>query len=146
MSYITHKKLAEVGGALIFFSGIINALLGVKIGALLYEVYPGGNFGHVGILAGIGVILIGLIIIFGIVRIYESKNRWYILLGGFLTIVVGYIGGIAGAIYVGTVGVPFKRRTYSSCAFSETVITRQSRRIFGISGVLFCINKYRLLT
>lgn len=105
MSYITHKKLAEVGGALIFFSGIINALLGVKIGALLYEVYPGGNFGHVGILAGIGVILIGLIIIFGIVRIYESKNRLYILLGGLLTIVVGHIGGIAGAIYVGTVGV-----------------------------------------
>jgi len=105
MSYTTHKKLAEVGGALIFISGIINALLGVKIGALFYEVYPGGNFGHVGILAGICAILIGLIIILGIVRIYESKNRWYILSGGLLTIVVGHIGGIAGAIYVGTVGV-----------------------------------------
>jgi hypothetical protein len=105
MSYNTHKKLAEVGGALIVISGIVNALLGVKIGALYYEVYPGGYFGHVGILAGIGAILLGLIIILGIVRIYESKNRWYILLGGLLTIVVGHIGGIAGAIYVGTVGV-----------------------------------------
>ena len=89
MSYITHKKLAEVGGALIFVSGIVNILLGVKIGAFLYEPYPGGNFGHVGILAGVGAILIGLTIIFGIVRIYESKNRWYILLGGLLTIVAG---------------------------------------------------------
>lgn len=105
MSYTTHKKLAAVGGALIFISGIVNALLGLKIGAIFYEVYPGGYFGHVGILAGIGAILIGLIIILGIVRIYESKNRWYILLGGLLTIVVGHIGGIAGAIYVGTVGV-----------------------------------------
>lgn len=105
MSYTTQKKLAEVGGSLIFVSGIVNTLLGIKIGALLYEVYPGGYFGHVGILAGIGAILIGLILILGIVRIYESKNRWYILLGGLLTIVVGHIGGIAGAIYVGTVGV-----------------------------------------
>jgi len=105
MNYTTQKKLAEVGGELIFISGIVNALLGVKIGALFYEVYPGGYFGHVGILAGIGAILIGLIIILGIVRIYESKNRWYILLGGLLTIVVGHIGGIVGAIYVGTVGV-----------------------------------------
>ena len=105
MSYITHKKLAEVGGALIFVSGIVNILLGVKIVAFLYEPYPGGNFGHVGILAGVGAILIGLVILFGIVRIYQSKNQWYILLGGLLTIVVGHIGGIAGAIYVGTVGV-----------------------------------------
>lgn len=105
MSYITHKKLAEVGGALIFVSGIVNAFLGVKIGALFYEVYPGGYFGHVGIFSGIGAMLIGLIIILGLVRIYESNNRWYILLGGLLTIVVGHIGGIAGAIYVGTVGV-----------------------------------------
>ena len=105
MSYTTHKKLTEVGGSLIFVSGIVNILLGAKIGALLYEVYPGGNFGHVGILAGLVAIIIGLIINFGIVRIYQSNNRSYILLGGFLTIVVGHIGGIAGAIYIGTVGV-----------------------------------------
>jgi tetrahydromethanopterin S-methyltransferase subunit D len=78
MTYTTHKKLAEVGGSLIFVSGIVNALLGKKIGALVYEVYPGGYFGHVGILAGICAILIGLIIILGVVRIYESKNRRYI--------------------------------------------------------------------
>jgi len=105
MNYTTHRKLAEVGGSLIFVSGIMNALLGLKIGALFYEIYPGGYFGHVGILAGIAAILIGLIIMLGIVRIYESKNRRYILSGGLLTIVVGHIGGIAGAIYVSTVGV-----------------------------------------
>ena len=44
MSYTTHKKLAQVGGTLIIVSGFVNIILGVKIGALLYEPYPGGNF------------------------------------------------------------------------------------------------------
>ena len=105
MEHTVHKKLAEVGGSLIFVSGIINALLGLKIGALFYEVYPGGYFGHVGILAGVGAILIGLVIIIGLVRIYQSNNQLYILLGGLLTILLGHVGGIAGAIYVSTVGV-----------------------------------------
>ena len=99
------KKLVRSSGALITISGIVNIILGVQIGAVLYEAYPGGNMGHVGIIAGIAAIIIGLVIFFGIVRLYDSKNRWIILLGGILTIVIGHIGGIAGAIYVGTLGV-----------------------------------------
>ena len=99
------KKIAKIGGVLITISGVVNAALGASIGAVLYEPYPGGNMGHVGIIAGLAAIPIGLIIVFLITRFYDRESRAFVLLGGVLTIVVGHVGGIAGAIYVGTLGV-----------------------------------------
>jgi uncharacterized BrkB/YihY/UPF0761 family membrane protein len=98
------KRLATIGGILIAISGIVNTILGIHIGALWYNIYPGGNMGHVGIIAGMGALVIGLIIIFIIVPLYE-RSRGRALLGGILTIVLGHVGAVAGAIYVGTVGV-----------------------------------------
>ncbi len=99
------SKIAKLGGVLIGISGVVNAILGMRIGATLYDVYPGGKMGHVGVIAGIAAVAIGLIIVFLVVPIYRKKNRLFILVGGLLTIVIGHIGGIAGAIYIGTAGV-----------------------------------------
>jgi len=105
MNLKTPKRIAKIGGFLIAISGVVNAILGAQIGAILYDAYPGGKMGHVGIIAGIAAVAIGLIIVFLIVSIYERRNRGFILLGGILTIVVGHLGAIAGAIYIGTAGV-----------------------------------------
>jgi len=105
MNLIKPGKIAKLGGVLISVSGVVNVVLGIQIGATLYDPYPGGKMGHVGVIAGIAAVAIGLIIVFLIVPIYRKKNRLFILVGGLLTIVVGHIGGIAGAIYVGTAGV-----------------------------------------
>jgi hypothetical protein len=99
------KSIAKIGGMLIVISGVVNTVLGARIGAKLYEVYPGGKMGHVGIIAGLAAIVIGLIIVLLVTRIYVRTNRGIVVLGGVLTIVLGHVGGIAGAIYVGTVGV-----------------------------------------
>jgi uncharacterized BrkB/YihY/UPF0761 family membrane protein len=105
MNLKTPKKLATIGGALISVSGLVNAVLGIKIGALLYDVYPGGRMGHVGIVAGIAAIAIGLVIVFVVVPLFKQGHRGRVLVGGILTIVLGHLGAIAGAIYIGTVGV-----------------------------------------
>ena len=99
------SKIAKVGGVLISISGVANAILGMRIGATFYDAYPGGKMGHVGVIAGVAAVVIGLIILFLIIPIYKKKNRLLVLSGGVLTIVFGHIGGIAGAIYVGTAGV-----------------------------------------
>ena len=97
--------MATIGGVLISASGVVNSVLGVKIGALLYEPYPGGRMGHVGTIAGLGAIAIGLIIVFLVVPISRRSGCGFILLGGILTIVLGHLGAIAGAIYIGTAGM-----------------------------------------
>lgn len=99
------KRIATVGGVLISISGVVNAVLGARIGAPLYDAYPGGRMGHVGIIAGVAAIAIGLVIVFVVVSIYKRRNRGLVLLAGILTIVLGHLGAIAGAIYIGTVGV-----------------------------------------
>lgn len=99
------KRLATLGGVFIFISGIVNSLLGIRIGALYYDIYSGGRMGHVGIVAGVIAIAIGLIIIFVIVPFYERKTNGHLILSGILTIILGHLGAIAGALYVGTVGV-----------------------------------------
>ncbi len=99
------KRIAKIGGVLITISGVVNAVLGARIGATVYDAYPGGKMGHVGIIAGITATAIGLIIVFLIVPIYERRNRGFVVFGGVLTIVLGHLGAIAGAIYVGTVGM-----------------------------------------
>jgi hypothetical protein len=71
----TPKRIATIGGILLSVSGVVNAVLGARIGALVYDTYPGGKMGHVGVLVGL------------------------------LAIVIGHAGAVAGAIYIGTVGV-----------------------------------------
>jgi len=105
MNLMIPSKIAKVGGVLISISGVVNAVLGMRIGATFYDAYPGGKMGHVGIIAGVAAVIIGLIIVFLIVPIFKKKSRLLVLFGGILTIVIGHIGGIAGAIYIGTAGV-----------------------------------------
>jgi hypothetical protein len=99
------RKLATAGGILLSASGLLNAFLGARIGALVYDAYPGGRMGHVGVIAGLVAIALGIIIVFVIVPLYARRNRWLLALAGLLTIVTGHAGAIAGAIYVGTLGV-----------------------------------------
>jgi len=99
------KKLAFIGGILIAVSGVINAALGMSIGALYYDVYPGGNMGHVGILAGITAVILGFLIVYAIVPLYNRQKRGVIALAGALTVILGHLGAVSGAIYVGTLGL-----------------------------------------
>lgn len=61
--------------------------------------------GHVGIFAGIGAILVSLVILFAVRPLYVQPKRGLIALGGILTIVLGHIGAVWGAIFVGTLGL-----------------------------------------
>lgn len=99
------KKIATVGAVLIVVSGIVNTILGAKIGAVLYEIYPGGKMGHVGVIAGVAAMVIGVVIVFIVVPLYGHGNRRLVLLGGALTVVLGHLGAITGALYVGTLGM-----------------------------------------
>ena len=99
------KRLAKIGGVLLAISGVINTALGIRIGAIFYDVYPGGKMGHVGIIAGFVAVIIGLAIIFLIVRLYDQRSVRHVVAGGLLTIILGHLGAIAGAIHIGTVGV-----------------------------------------
>ncbi len=53
MKVETPKRLATAGGILLSISGVVNAVLGAQIGALVYDAYPGGKMGHVGVVAGL---------------------------------------------------------------------------------------------
>jgi hypothetical protein len=99
------RTIATIGGILIAISGVVNMILGARIGAVLYDVYPGGRMGHVGIIAGIAAIAIGLAIVLLVAPIYARKSRAVVILGGILTAVLGHLGAIAGALFVGTAGV-----------------------------------------
>ncbi len=61
--------------------------------------------GHVGILAGIAAVAIGFIIMFLIVPIFDRRNRGFVVLAGVFTMLLGHLGAITGAIYIGTAGV-----------------------------------------
>lgn len=99
------KRIATIGSVLISISGVVNSVLGAWIGAILYDAYPGGRMGDVGMIAGVAAIAIGLVIRFFVVPLYEQRRRGLVLLGGILTVVLGHVGAIAGAIYIGTVGL-----------------------------------------
>lgn len=99
------KRIATIGGVLISISGVMNVVLGATIGAMFYEVYPGGWMGHVGIIAGIIAVVIGFLILLVVIPLYEQTRRVMLVLAGILTIVLGHAGAVAGAIYVGTVGM-----------------------------------------
>ena len=99
------RKIAAAGGIFILLSGLLNIVLGAQIGALHYYPYPGGKMGHVGITAGIAAVLIGLGILFYLPRLYISDSRKLRILGSVLTMVLGHLGAIFGALYLGTLGV-----------------------------------------
>lgn len=101
----TPRKIAAAGGIFITLSGILNFVLGVQIGALHYYPYPGGKMGHVGITAGLAAILIGVVITIALPRLYKHQDRRLRILGGFLTFILGHVGAVFGALFVGTVGV-----------------------------------------
>ena len=61
--------------------------------------------GHVGIISGIIAVLIGFFIVFGVVPLYNRDNKKLVLLAGILTMVLGHAGAVAGALYVGTMGM-----------------------------------------
>lgn len=99
------KAITRTGGILIIISGIVSALLGAKVDAPVYDVYAGGNLGHVGILAGVIAIIIGIVILIWIVPLYDSNRRLDIFLASILTVILGHLGGKGGVVYVGTIGV-----------------------------------------
>jgi len=99
---LTTKLIVTIGGVIIFLSGIASIVLGLKTKEPFYDVYPGGKMGHIGIHAGVTAVIIGLVIIFGIVQLYDSMNTNSLIVGAILTIILGHIGAVAGAMYVGT--------------------------------------------
>ena len=101
--YLQREKLAITGGILIVASGIVSIWVGGRAGYMLYEPDPGGIFGHVGILAGIAAILIGSILIW--IALHEPAGSPGKVTVGLLTVVLGHLGGIAGALLVGTIGL-----------------------------------------
>ena len=98
-------KITRAGGIFILLSGVLNTILGLKIGAVYYYPYPGGKMGHVGILAGLAAILIGALIIVGIPRLINHGNKRVRILGSILTVVLGHLGAVFGALCLGTIGV-----------------------------------------
>jgi len=73
------KLIATIGGILISLSGVVSIILGIKINAPFYDVYPGGKMGHIGILAGVAAVVIGLISIFGLMPLsmmYILVAKW----------------------------------------------------------------------
>jgi hypothetical protein len=122
------KRIAQLGGVLIFISGVVNLLLGVQVGAFVYEIYPGGRMGHVGILSGLVAMAMGVMIVHvaaprldpigvpahadsvdhgGAPRpseILASGDR-RLRRGALLVFTWGLLGAITGALYVGTLGM-----------------------------------------
>lgn len=105
MKDIIPRKIAAGGGVLIFLSGLLNLILGIQIGAAYYHPYPGGKMGHVGVIAGMIAVGIGLAMLLGLPHLYDSPLRGLRILGGGLTFVLGHAGAVFGALYVGTAGV-----------------------------------------
>ena len=97
------EKLALAGGILIAVSGLASIWIGGRAGYILYEPDPGSVFGHVGILAGIAAIVIGSGLLW--IALHEPADPRGKLALGLLTVVLGHIGAIAGAMLIGTAGV-----------------------------------------
>jgi hypothetical protein len=95
-------KLTLIGGALIAASGIVSTWVGARAGHMGYEPDPGGLFGHVGILAGVGALVIGGALCW--MALHEPGSPPGMVVVGFLTVILGHLGAIAGALLVGTAG------------------------------------------
>jgi hypothetical protein len=97
------RTLATIGGLLIIASGVISLALGLGTGSLRYEPDPNGIFGHIGILAGLAPMAIGAVIMWLAHTQYPHKKRR--IIAGILTMVLGHLGAITGALLVGTAGM-----------------------------------------
>jgi hypothetical protein len=105
-------RIAQLGGLLIFISGVVNLLLGVQVGAVYYEIYPGGRLGHVGIVSGIAAMVIGVLIVHvaapRLSRVGDAAGApdgGHPSRGALLVFALGLVGAITGALYVGTLGM-----------------------------------------
>ena len=101
--YLRRDKLALTGGILIVASGLVSIWVGGRAGYMLSQPDPGGLFGHVGILAGIAAILIGSVLVW--IALHEPAGSLGKVIFGLLTVVLGHLGAIAGALLVGTAGL-----------------------------------------
>ena len=95
--------LTSIGGLLLAASGIVSFAIALTFGAVFYEVDPNGLFGHVGIVAGMVAMVIGGFL-FWLGRL-EHSTTGHLFLAGLLSIVVGHLGAIAGALLIGTAGL-----------------------------------------
>jgi hypothetical protein len=100
---MSRKSLALAGGILIIASGLMSIWIGGRAGYRTYEPDPNGVFGHVGILAGIAAIAIGGTLVW--IALREPAAPLAKLALGLLTVVLGHLGAIAGALLVGTAGM-----------------------------------------
>ena len=101
--YLRRDRLALIGGILIVASGIVSIWVGGRAGYMMYEPDPNGLFGHVGILAGIAAILIGSVLVW--ISLHEPAGSLGKVAFGLLTVVLGHLGAIVGALLVGTAGL-----------------------------------------
>jgi len=100
------KRIAQIGGLLIAISGIVNLLLGIQVGAVFYEIYPGGRLGHVGIVSGMVAIVLGVLIVHvAAPRLGGDRDAAQLRRAALLVFALGLMGSIAGALYVGTAGM-----------------------------------------
>jgi hypothetical protein len=99
----TPRVLGSLGGSLIMASGIVSATIGWRNDLLFYEPDPAGRFGHVGIVAGLGAVILGAAIIALATR--SSRSRKGEIISGVITMVLGHAGAITGALLVGTAGM-----------------------------------------
>ena len=95
--------LTAIGGILLVISGIVSLAIALTFGAVFYEVDPNGVFGRVGILAGLAAMVIGgFLFWFG--RL-DHPTTGRLFLAGLVSILVGHLGAIAGALLIGTAGL-----------------------------------------
>ena len=97
------SRLMRIGGVLIFVSGIVSLVIALTFGAVLYEVDPNGLFGHVGIIAGLLAMAIGAFLFWFSRR--EHITPWRQVFAGIISIVIGHMGAVAGALLIGTAGL-----------------------------------------
>jgi len=101
--YLRRDKLALIGGILIVASGLVSIWVGGRAGYMMYQPDPNGLFGHVGVLAGFAAILIGCVLVW--IALHEPAGSPGKVVVGLLTMVLGHLGAITGALLVGTAGL-----------------------------------------
>jgi hypothetical protein len=97
------ERLAFLGGILIVASGPVSIWVGGRAGYMHSQPDPGGVFGHVGVWTGIAAIVIGSALIW--IARHEPVGPVAKVAVGLLTVVLGHLGAIAGALLVGTAGM-----------------------------------------
>ncbi|MBN2172245.1 MAG: hypothetical protein JW819_13070 [Candidatus Krumholzibacteriota bacterium] len=95
--------LTSIGGVLLALSGVVSLVVALTLGAVYYDPDPNGLFGHVGIVAGLIAFVIG-VFLFWFGRLDHAMTP-RLFLAGAVSIVVGHLGAVAGALLVGTAGL-----------------------------------------